>query len=112
MGAADDNQGVLHSWKDARGDFKTSRLFSVCCEQVSSRQVIWMQEIWPQTCYHHAGRPEAGGTGALGLISELWEIPQQWNADGVPASQSTAYRRIKEMGYSNRIPRMKASPEF
>ena len=35
------------------------------------------------------------------------EIAQRWNADGVPASRSTVYRRIKELGYANRIPRVK-----
>ena len=29
------------------------------------------------------------------------------NADGVPASRSTSYRKIGEMGYANRIPRAK-----
>ena len=89
--------------KTQRGDFKISSwLFSVCCEQVSARQVIWMQEMWPQTYYHQVGRPEAGETGVLGLISELWAncpVELQWNADGVPASRSTTYLRMKEMGY-------------
>ena len=57
--------------KISRGDFKTSRLFSVCCEQVSARQVVWTQEMWPQMCYHQARRPEAGEIGALGPISEV-----------------------------------------
>ena len=35
------------------------------------------------------------------------EIAQQWNADGLLASRSTTYRRIKEMGYANRISRVK-----
>ena len=40
------------------------------------------------------------------------EIAQQWNADGVSASQSTTYCRIKEMGYANRIPRVKPLLNF
>ena len=72
MWAVDGDQGALHRWKDARGDFNTSRLFSICCVQVSERQVIWMQEMWPQTCYHQVGQLEAGKTDALRPISELW----------------------------------------
>ena len=45
-------------------------------------------------------------------LQKCGEIAQQWNADDVPASRSITYRRIKEMGYINRIPRDEASPEF
>ena len=40
------------------------------------------------------------------------EVVQQWNADGVPASRSTTYRRIKEMGCANRIAWMKPLLNF
>ena len=40
------------------------------------------------------------------------KIAQQWNADGVSASQSTTHRRIKGMGYANRIPRVKPLLNF
>ena len=40
------------------------------------------------------------------------EIAQQWNADGVPASRSTTYHRIKEMGYTNCISRVKPLLNF
>ena len=40
------------------------------------------------------------------------KITQQWNADGVPASWSTTYCKIKEMGYANRIPRVKPLLNF
>ena len=41
------------------------------------------------------------------------EIVLQWNADGVPALQSTTYHRIKkEMGYTNRISRVKPLLKF
>ena len=40
------------------------------------------------------------------------EIVQQWNANDVPTPRSTTYRRIKKMGYTNYIPRVKPLPNF
>ena len=37
----------------------------------------------------------------LDQFQNCGEIAQQWNTDGVPASQSTTYHRIKDMGYTN-----------
>ena len=96
---------------------KYSKLFSVCCEQVSARQVIWMQEMWATNVL-----PPSGTTGSWWSLvrSDRFQncgeidpaVKCWWYADGVPTSRSTTYRRIKEMGYANRIPRVKPLLNF
>ena len=61
---------VLSTAGKMKGEILRQVGCSVCCEQVYARQVIWTQEVWPQTCCP-VGRLEAGKTGALGPISEL-----------------------------------------
>lgn len=40
-------------------------------------------------------------------FKNLAEIQKEWNEAGVTASKITTFRRIREMGYKSRVPRVK-----
>lgn len=40
-------------------------------------------------------------------LNNVAEIQREWNESGVTASKTTTFRRIREMGYNSRVPRIK-----
>ena len=66
-------------------------------------------------CCHQAERPKVGETGVLEQISEVrgnCPAVECWWCACFTINKLTTYCRIKEMGYANRIPRVKPLLNF
>ena len=92
---------ALSTAGNTQGEISRHRLFSVCCEQVSARQAIGRKKCGRKRATSKRDDRELAKLVCSDQFHNCGEIAQKWNADGVPASRSTSYRRIKEMGYAN-----------